>query len=309
MAVAVESGMQNTVIKDIFGRAVVQTRVRSKRPHDAPRERVKKTVPPEKCFFCPGNEHLTPPELGRIEQDGKWQVRAFPNKFPAFSEDSKKAYGRHEVIVETPDHYKTLSELSVENLANYIKMLKARMQDAKKDPLLKYTCIFKNEGKDAGASLEHSHSQLVGMAFVPKYVQRIAKKSHLVFMLPQRQKRNIFFENQLFCALCPKGSRFQHEIWIIPKFKAASLDLLSEEQIYELAQTLRASLFALDSLTGFAPYNIIFHSAPHGETEFQFHVQILPRLSNWAGFELGTDIIMTSAVPSQSAKLLSEFIK
>ncbi|MCX8198113.1 MAG: DUF4921 family protein [Candidatus Micrarchaeota archaeon] len=309
MAAVEESGMKNSIIKDVLGRAIVQTVARSKRPHDSARERVKKTVPPEKCFFCPGNEHLTPPELARAERGGKWEVRVFPNKFPAFSKDSKKAYGRHEVIVETPDHGKTLSELSVENLSDYLEILKGRMMDAKKDPSLAYTCIFKNEGKDAGASLEHSHSQLVGMALVPKLVKRMAKRCEAISTIPRKQAKNVFYENRLFWAVCPKGSRFQHEIWIIPKFRANSLDALSQQQISELADALKKSLFALDLLTGFAPYNIVFHSAPHAGGDFPFHVQILPRLSQWAGFELGTDMVMTSAVPSQSAKLLKALIE
>jgi len=262
-------------------------------------------VPPEKCFFCPGNEQLTPPELDRLERGGKWEVRVFPNKFPAFAPDSKKAYGRHEVIVETPEHSKTLSELSEENLADYLSMLKKRMQEAKKDARLAYTCVFKNEGNDAGASLEHSHTQLVGMDFVPKYVQKIGKKAERIAALPEKQSRSVFYSNASFAALCPKGSRFQHEIWIVSIFPVASLDELSGEQVRELAQALQSALSSLDSATGFGPYNMVFHSAPHAGGQFQFHVQILPRLSNWAGFEFGTEIIMTSAVPRQSAKLLS----
>ena len=86
----------NEVRKDMVGRKVVITAVRGARPHDAPEQvRAQKLTPPEKCFFCPGNENLTPPEIGRVEKGGKWEVRCFPNKFPAFSAESKKAYGRH----------------------------------------------------------------------------------------------------------------------------------------------------------------------------------------------------------------------
>jgi UDPglucose--hexose-1-phosphate uridylyltransferase len=266
-------------------------------------------VPPEKCFFCPGNEGLTPPEIARVEKEGKWEVRCFPNKFPAFSSDSRKAYGRHEVIVETPDHQKTLSELTEEQLFDYLSLVAARMREAKKDARLKYTCVFKNEGKAAGASLEHSHTQLVGMELVPKHVLKVGKKAASIAALPQKQSGSVLFKNANFAALCPKGSRFQHEIWIVPLFPASSLDLLDESQLRSLAGALSASTFALDRLTGFSPYNIVFHSAPHGVGEFTFHLQILPRTSEWAGFEFATEIIMTSASPKESAKLLREFVK
>ena len=300
----IESGMDNKVLKDVLGRQVVQTVARARRPHDAPRQRWQKTVPPEKCFFCPGNESLTPPEIDRTEREGKWEVRVFPNKFPAFAPDSKKAYGRHEIIVETPDHQKTLSELPLENITGYLLMVKKRMLASQQDARLKYACVFKNEGREAGASLEHSHTQLVGMEFAPKFVQRMAKKASAFSRLQKSQARNVFFENERFFALCPKGSRFQHEIWVLPKWEVSSLSEMDDAQLGLLASALKSVMSALDTATGFGPYNIAFHSAPHGVKGFPFHLQILPRLANWAGFEFATEIVMSSAVPSDSAKLL-----
>ena len=303
-----ESGMNNRVVKDVLGRQIVQTIARARRPHDSPKQRPAKTVPPEKCFFCPGNEHLTPPEIGRMEKEGKWIVRCFPNKFPAFSHDCEKAYGRHEVIVETPDHSKTISELPVEHLQSYLSMLRSRMLDSAADPRLKYSCIFKNEGKDAGASLEHSHTQLVSMDFVPKLVQKIGKKAKAIAALPEKQAKSVFYKNGGFAAVCPKGSRFLHETWIIPLFPAYSLSALDDSQLMLLARALKAALSALDAATGFGPYNLVFHSAPHGEKGFTFHIQVLPRLANWAGFEFATEIVMSSAVPRESAKLLAPLV-
>ena len=102
----------NEIRQDVIGRKVVITVVRRDRPQDDKTPaRIEKGMPPEKCFFCPGNEHLTPPEIDRMEHaPGKWEIRCFANKFPAFSLESKKAYGRHEIIVETPEHKKSLSE-------------------------------------------------------------------------------------------------------------------------------------------------------------------------------------------------------
>jgi UDPglucose--hexose-1-phosphate uridylyltransferase len=299
--------MDNRVLKDIFGRQVVQTVARSSRPHDAPRQRLAKSVQPQNCFFCPGNEHLTPPEIARVEKEGRWIVRCFPNKFPAFSPESKKAYGRHEVIVETPDHSKTLSELPAEHLEQYLSLLQERMKDAASDPKLRYTGIFKNEGKEAGASLEHSHTQLVAMPFVPKHVKKVAAKWEKIAKLPESQQKNIFYRNEGFVALCPKASRFGWEIWIVPLAKANSLASMGSSQLHLLASALKASLVALDAAVGFPPYNILFHSAPHGWENFTFHIQILPRLSQWAGFEFLTDIVMTSSIPSQSAETLAKF--
>ncbi|VVB98712.1 Uncharacterised protein [uncultured archaeon] len=292
--------------KDFLGKMVVVTSIRDSRPHDhAPPAKPQKITPPEKCFFCPGNESMTPPEIDRMEKGGKWEIRVFPNKFPAFNAESRKAYGRHEVVVETPDHSKTLSELSEENLFDYLSMLAKRLADAKKDTKLAYTSIFKNEGKAAGASLEHSHTQLVGMAFVPPFIKKMQKKA-ASFAKLSKQKRNIFVENSGFFALCPKAGRFHFDSWIVPKAEVASLDAMDDAQLRLLASILKKVLAATDEATGFGPYNIVFHNAPHAGGKFPFHVQILPRISTWAGFELGTEVVMVSNVPEESAKIMRE---
>jgi len=290
--------------KDYLGRQVVLSVSRAARPHDAPKPRIQKATPPEKCFFCPGNEHLTPPEIDRIEAAGKWEIRCFPNKFPAFHESSRKAYGRHEVIVETPDHQKTLSELSVENLRNYLVMVKRRMDAAMADPRLKYTCVFKNEGQSAGASLEHSHSQLVGMAFVPKYAQKMAKKKERFSKMVEKIGKFSFFENDHFLAFCPKASRFPFESWVAPKEPANSLLELGDGQLLSLAGCLKSALWAIDAELGYKPYNVVFHSSPHDRSPFPFHLEILPRHSIWAGFEFATEIVMSSSVPEECASAL-----
>lgn len=295
----------NEIRKDIIGRKVVITATRGARPHDhLPSERQAKTVLPEKCFFCPGNEHLTPPEIDRVEYNGKWEVRCFPNKFPAFSSESKKAYGRHEVIVETPLHQKTLSELSEENLFNYLSMVKRRMESTARDPKIAYTSVFKNEGKAGGASLEHSHTQLVGMPFVPDYVKKLAKKTGKIRLMKKKQLKNVFAQNEHFFALCPKAPRYHFETWILPSSDVNSLIALSDGQLRALASILKSVLTAFDVETGFGPYNIIFHSAPHSGEEFPFHLEIVSRLSTWAGFELGTEVVMVSELPEVSAKVL-----
>jgi UDPglucose--hexose-1-phosphate uridylyltransferase len=295
----------NEVRKDVIGRKVVITAVRGARPHDhAPSERPAKTVLPEKCFFCPGNEHLTPPEIDRIEVDGKWEIRCFPNKFPAFSAESRKAYGRHEVIVETHEHQKTLSELSEENLFDYLSMIKRRMESAAADPKLAYTAVFKNEGKAGGASLEHSHTQLVGMPFVPDYVKRLAKKAGKISKMRAKQQKNMYAKNGHFFAVCPKAPRYHFETWIAPTEEVSSLVALTDAQLRALASILKSVLTAFDSATGFGPYNIIFHSAPHAGGQFPFHLEVVSRLSTWAGFELGTEVVMVSELPEMSAKIL-----
>lgn len=301
--------MKNELQKDILGRWVVVTSVRKNRPHEHSQlHKPAKSTPPEKCFFCPGNEHLTPPEIDRVATGSGWEVRAFPNKFPAFDSLSSKAYGRHEIIVETPNHQSTLSELSEENLLHYLQMLKRRMQDAQKDPRLKYTIIFKNEGQAAGASLEHSHTQLVSMEIIPPSIVKLSKKT-AKFSKLYLKKKLIIAQNSHFYAICPKASRFHGEIWILPVQMAPSLISLDDSKLASLSSLLKTVLAASDEANNFAPYNIVFHSSAHHQDAFPFHLQILPRTAHWAGFELGAEVYMVSSIPAQSAKQLRETIE
>ncbi len=306
-----QSKSTNEIRKDVIGRKVVITAIRKDRPQDDKTPmRTEKGGEPAKCFFCPGNERLTPPEIDRMESaPGKWEIRCFANKFPAFSLESRKAYGRHEIIVETPEHKKSLSELPVENIHDYLSMAKKRMQDAQKNPKLAYSLVFKNEGKAGGASLEHSHTQIVSMDFVPDYIKKMQKKTAKFAKLQKRNKKAIFFESNDFFAFCPKASRFHFEAWIVPKFPVASLVELDSAKLLSLAGALKSVLGAIDAANGFPPYNIIYQSAPHGVAVFPFHVQVMPRLSTWAGFELGTEVVMLSERPEDSAAALRKALQ
>jgi UDPglucose--hexose-1-phosphate uridylyltransferase len=296
----------NELRLDALGHEAILTPQRSRRPKDFATQRPVKTTLPSKCFFCPGNEHLTPPEIARIAHGGKWAVRCFPNKFPAFDRGMPKAYGRHEVIVETPGHYKTLSELSEANFADYLELVKRRVEDAYSDPKIKYVQVFKNEGHEAGASLEHSHTQLVAMPRVPFLVERQAALSGGGFFenLRKSGKKRIFAQNAQFFALCPAASRFHFESWIVPKGKISSITALNKAELGALAKILRTVLFRTDCILNFPPYNIIFYFAPPG-AKWRMSIQVLPRLSKWAGFEFGTGIVMNSMMPEAAARALS----
>ena len=134
----------NEYRSDFLGRCVVLTPRRSSRPHDFVPCVPGKTSLPAQCFFCPGNESKTPPEIERVKAPGtsEWLARVFPNKFPAFGKSFKSAYGTHEVIVETPDHSKTLSQLDEAAFARYLGLVARRLRAHAHDKKMKYTFIF-----------------------------------------------------------------------------------------------------------------------------------------------------------------------
>src|SRR5262249_911915 len=141
------------------------------------------------CPFCPGHEELTPPEVLAYRRDGQhpngtgWDLRVVPNKFPALKVegaldrrgegmfDRMNGIGAHEVIVETPDHDKTLASMSEPEVERVLWAFRERVIDLKQDRRLRYILLFKNHGAPAGATLEHAHSQLIALPIVPDFVR------------------------------------------------------------------------------------------------------------------------------------------
>jgi UDPglucose--hexose-1-phosphate uridylyltransferase len=173
-------------------RVIVATE-RSRRPHDFKKAETTAEPAPDfvpTCPFCVGNEAMTPPEVDAFREAGTapdtpgWWVRTVPNKFPALAPDANDApsaegiylrfggYGVHEVIIETPKHNEMPVVASAQQWREAVRMYQRRLQALAQGERLKTVLIFRNEGKAAGASLEHPHSQLVGLPFVPPVFQR-----------------------------------------------------------------------------------------------------------------------------------------
>ena len=270
----------------------------------------------EKCFFCPGNEHLTPPEIGRIVKNHGWQMRWFENKFAALKPEGEPApkiknrfftsaasYGKHEVIVETPHHEKQLAELPIEEVEQVMRVYAQRILELEKIPHVKYVNIFKNHGPKGGTSLVHSHSQVMAMAKLPSSVMEKVMATRKFVECPyckvievEKKSERRCFENEEFVAFCPYASRFNFEIWIFPK---KHLTRLEQVNFRKLAEILSKVLRKIHELS--VSYNMILHYAPR-ETNLHFHIEICPRIATWAGFELGTNIVINSVAPEDAAR-------
>lgn len=299
---------------DFLGRSVVLSPSRAARPHEFEAHVPAKKTDVSACFFCPGNEHMTPPEIERVKSlDAKsWLARVFPNAYPAFSKSFPKAYGLHEVVVETPDHSKTLSQLDEAGFARWLGLLARRLRAHALDRKFKYTAIFKNEWAAAGASLEHTHTQLVGLGMVPGNIKReekVCKSSCPFCLLSVDDKYLKIIDSGSFLALAPWAPRFNHEVWVVPGAHTASLTDLDETAISALARTIRAVLRAQDGSLNYPAYNLVFHLAPLRQKNFHFHVEVCPRIAQWAGFEMGFDTVMNSVRPQETAEIYKEWMR
>ncbi|MEA3255688.1 MAG: galactose-1-phosphate uridylyltransferase [Candidatus Altiarchaeota archaeon] len=273
------------------------------------------------CFFCPGNEHTTPPEISRIEENKKWLIRCFPNKFAATATEMKtfkgeleriSAYGRHEVIVETPEHDKCLGDLKVAHIAKVLDMYSERIAGNKKKRGIEYVLVFKNKGREAGTSLEHSHTQVVALGVVPTTVREEveASKRYMedkgncpfcdIWKREIKSERRIF-EDKHTVAFAPFAPRFSFEAWIMPKRHVTSLEFLDEEERFSFAKTLKKLIYRLNSSLNYPPYNFYLHISPK-RGDLHFHLELCPRLSKWAGFELGSGLVINTMPPEIAAK-------
>lgn len=332
--------------KDIItGGWVIIATERAKRPHDfrsAPAEPDKSA-----CPFCPGHESQTPPELwvrrdsGGPNQPG-WKVRVIPNKFPALRiegemnreadgiYDRMNGIGAHEVIIDTPVHNQAFEEQSPADMAVTLTACKERMLDLQKDVRFRYILAFRNVGREAGASLSHSHFQLIATPITPPrvktklagamdYYQRKERcVFHDILRQEQRDTRRVVFENAGFLAFCPYASRFPFELCVLPKRQAADYHSIERDELLQLAEALKITLAKLGQGLNRPQYNLILSTAPSRgghrrggywdtiDHDFRWHVEILPRLTQTAGFEWGTGFYINPMQPEESAAFLRE---
>ena len=322
----------------ITGRWVIIATERAKRPTDFVREKVQ-IRGSGFCPFCYGNESKTPPEIIAYRSDGSlrnapgWSLRVVSNKFPALGiegslnrqgeglYDKMSGIGAHEVIIETPDHQKTLAMLSPRQIEDVLWAYRDRILDLKKDRRFKYIMIFKNHGEAAGASLEHTHSQLIALPVVPKNVLEETGgardyfnfKERCIFCDIIRQETEsgirVIADTPTFIAVAPFAPRFPFEIWIMPRVHQSAFEDSQKQEFEQLAVMLKDMLMRLDKVLDYPAYNYIIHTSPIPETpneHYHWHLEIMPKLTKIAGFEWGTGFHINPTPPEESAKFLRE---
>lgn len=304
----------NEIRKDsLIERYVIIASERMKRP-----ESYSKTVkkPTEKvCFFCPSNEHMTPPEIDRISAGDEWIVRCFPNKFPVTyilngkgtkNSQSMPAHGKHEIIVESPGHDTLLHQLSLDHLMKVFDMYQRRIDAIEKIKGVKYVSLFKNQGKNAGASLYHSHTQLIGIPLIPKLIAEEIESSNGKCKIckigedEMKTKRKIYADDNTI-AYTPYASRFPFEVWIQPRRHVSRLNDMTEQELRSFVSILKNVLGRLNDLQHGSPYNFYIHHSPKGG-DLHFHLELCPKFSIIAGFELSSCMYINTMPPENAAK-------
>ncbi|HII72669.1 TPA: galactose-1-phosphate uridylyltransferase, partial [Candidatus Woesearchaeota archaeon] len=254
----------------ILDRWVIISKTRAMRPHQFKQDEsiYANDKGPKECFFCPKNEDKTPGEIGRISEGRGWRMRWFPNKFPAvrlqgkydITTDNKfftysDAYGEHQIIVETQEHDKQMTDFDEEKLVEVLKTYANRIEDMRARPHVKYVTVFKNHGKAAGTSIIHSHSQLISLNIIPLEVQtkvdavkRLGGCPYCEIINTEKNSHRRVFENDNMVAFTPYASRFNMEVWVFPKNHHKRLDDFTDEDYLDMARCLKHILAKLKTL-------------------------------------------------------------
>jgi len=308
----------------------------------------------ETCPFCTGNEHMTPPAISAYPDNEAWEVRIVENLYPILGDDTQNphfsfglqqtidGYGRHEVIIDHNHHSIGLHEMSEAHLAILFGVYRDRMvQLYESNDRLRYVLVFKNYGPAAGASIPHTHSQIIAMPVVPENVQVEVQASSLFY---EKHHRCIFcslidealtFEATIydresgevrrrldvgqyviergehFIAIKPFASRYEWEVHILPISHQADFQNISDEHLADLGKVLRRTMARLDKVLGGVQYNYFLHSQPHHaempiEQSYHWHLEICPRTSIPTGFELGAGLSVNTVSPEEAAARLRE---
>jgi UDPglucose--hexose-1-phosphate uridylyltransferase len=345
----------------LTGRWVIMAAGRGARPNEF-RLMKRDLAPGAHCPFCPGHEDSTTGEIlalgrrpGEPANGPGWQMRVFPNMYPALRPESgplceappvesspeffpaRDGVGSHEVVVYSPDHGAGLDCLDPSELLELLKILRDRSVAMARLPGQRYVSPFCNHGPEAGATLAHPHMQIIGTPEVPSFLvdkavrfadYRLRTAGCLLCDLLEAELRageRVIFRNERWTALAPWASRFPWEMLLVPSVHGTGLTGAAQEDLDSLAEALAFVLGRLTDLHGDPSLNLIVHSAPlappTGEGEvfgdarldelayspaenFHWHLEILPRLSRPAGFEVGTGFTINSVIPEEAARRL-----
>ncbi|MHB0977000.1 MAG: galactose-1-phosphate uridylyltransferase [Candidatus Aquicultorales bacterium] len=318
----------------ITGNWVVIATERAKRPDQF--QGPSKTA--AKCAFCYGNENMTPPETLAIGRNGEgpdssgWQVRVVPNKYPVFASgdlvvhpdgglyESAFSAGGHEVIIHSPDHTKSLANLPLDQVALVIKAYKERYLYFQTRPEVDFVEIIVNHGKNAGASLEHSHSQLFAMPLIPPAVEEQLAGSEAyraehgrciycdLIESERREGKRLVADEDGFFAFAPFAARLPFETWILPSDHLPFFERIDDGRAKALAGVLQKILRRFDEVLGNPSYNLFLHTTPcKSEDEgYHWHIEVIPKLTTIAGFEFGTGMMINVVTPEQAASYLRD---
>ncbi len=317
----------------VSGDWIVIATGRAKRPHDFQKRahpalhQAKTQCPFEARVPVAYTVYAAP---ARVRERG-WLVQVVPNKYPSFSRTGslrlhrkglyhwREGVGTHDVVVFR-DHHRSLARFTDQEVEVVMRAYQERFRALAGERGIAYVSLFHNHGRDAGATIVHPHSQIIGVPVIPPDVGRSIKGSaayvashracvHCVVLgFERREKERMVYENERFFVYAPFASRTAFELRILPKTHSAHFEKMSVEDRAACANALRVALAKLYRGLNDPDYNFFLHTAPAGDPKdfghYHWHFEILPKTAIWAGFEIGTGIEVSVIAPEKAAEFL-----
>lgn len=285
--------------------------LRNKRPHPTVEQaEACPLVRPEDSPLSPFNINREPP-LAIVGTKRNWKVYVAANKFPAVSLNNPKAYGEHELVVETPNPNIHLEDLPTSHVAAVLGIYAKRTAALAKNPRLNYVLIFKNAGGRAGASLCHAHSQIFATEFVPPHIRDKSNRAkdyqtvhgaciYCEVVKRERSSARFIWEDKNVIAFCPYASMHNYEVWILPKRHRDNITVLTQAERLSWAHIMKRLLYTINHKL-YLPYNYYFHQLVD-DSDQHLYMKLTPRGSAWAGVEIGSGLIINPIPPEEAAK-------
>ncbi len=317
--------MSQLRLDPLTGRWVVIAHERALRPSAfQPRRLPVEDDPSRACPFCPGSEEDDLTALETDGPDGAWRVRIVDNRYPAFSGadpmvvshlgpvfTQAPASGVHEVFVLTPVHDATWADLPDDQATLVMQALRERMSQHASIPGLRYSQAVVNRGREAGASIEHPHGQLLSMPFVPgETANEMAGFARFqgncllcaVAEAEEDVRHRLVYSDERVVVVSPFWSGSPYEMLVIPRHHHPHLYRADDEDLASVGRSIRLALGALRSRLGDIAYNLMFHSAPYRVAgDHHWHVHVVPQVTTRGGFELGSGVLINVVPPERAA--------
>ena len=306
---------------------------RSKRPHDNGGKKSKRFILPVKS--CPFENPIKSGHklflIYGTQED--WSLQVVENKFPVLTHakicsmpirrglfNIARSNGYHEILI-TRDHKRGFPDLSPQKAFEVLEAFRDRYLALSNDQCVSYVSMIHNWGSLAGASVQHPHYQLVALPIIPQdvqhslagsfnYFKKNKKCVHCAMIAWERaRKKRIIIENDGAVAFAPFVSRAAYEVRIFPKKHLPYFENTADAEMRSMAEVLQKVLYRFKASLDDPDYNFFIHTSPIADknkyTNYHWHIEIIPRFSTRASFELGTGININDVDPDVAAKNLS----